>query len=401
MYSRYARLGPILLGVALIIWSGGSTTAAQAARIGAGDYYSLAIARNGSLWAWGYDNHGQLGVGTIAGYELHSPKQAGTDRDWVTVSAGRAHALALKADGSLWGWGYNTYYQLFGGPPGDKFSPTHMGTEYNDWVAVAAGGDHSLGLRADGSLWSSGANSFGQCGLGYPSEKIVGPAQVGTDTNWAAIAAGAGTSLAIKTDGSLWSWGNNSSAQLGLGTSDTSPHPTPAQVLIEGGANYDWMAISVGFNHCLGLKADGTLWGWGINQQGQLGVGEPLTARLVPTQATTVTGLKTVSAGAWFSLGLKPDGSLWAWGANVYGQLGFGDTTRRTIPTQVGTATNWQEVAAASYFSLALRKNLSVWAWGWNNHGQLGLGNTADKYVPVPVPGFSPSLSGLEMLLLE
>ncbi len=372
-----------------------SSAAAQTARIGAGDSYSLALARNSSLWAWGYNNHGQLGLGT-PDIERHSPSQAGADRDWVTVSAGRAHALALKADGSLWGWGYNYYYQLFGGPPGDKFSPTHMGAEYNDWVAVAAGGDHSLGLRADGSLWSSGSNAGGQCGLGYFSEKVVGPAQVGLDNNWTAIAAGAGHSLGIKTDGSLWAWGRDDAGQLGLGA-DTSNRPTPMQV----GTDYDWMAISAGFNHSLGIKQDGSLWGWGNNQQGQLGVGDPLTSRLVPTQATTITGLKTVSAGSWFSLGVKTNGSLWAWGANVYGQLGFGDTTRRTIPTQVGYDTSWQEVAGASFFSLALRKNSSVWAWGYNNHGQLGQGNTTDKYTPVQVPGFSSGLSGLTLLLLE
>jgi len=329
--------------MALVILAGSGATAGQTGRISAGEYHSLAIAPNGSLWSWGYNHVGQLGLGD--NIDKHSPKQVGADHNWLAVSGGRSFTLALKPDGSLWGWGYNYYYQQFGGPPSDRYTPTHVGTEYNNWVAVAAGGDHSLGLRADGSLWSSGANSAGQCGLGYLSEKVVGPARIGLDNDWAAIAAGTSHSLAIKTDGSLWAWGQNDRAQLGL--NDTGNRNTPTRV----GSDNDWAAVSGGFNHSLGVKTTGTLWGWGDNVNGQLGVGAPLTARLIPTQVTTVTGLKTLLAGARSSLGIRTNGSLWA--------------------------------------------------WGYNNHGQLGQGDpTSDKNTPVKVPGFSTGLSG-GMLLLD
>jgi alpha-tubulin suppressor-like RCC1 family protein len=394
MRVLYFRIWMVFWSMALVICPASSATAAQTANIAAGEYHSLAIAPSRSLWSWGYNNHGQLGQGDIT--ERHSPKQVGADLNWVGVSGGRSHTLALKADGSLWGWGYNFYYQQFGGPPADRYTPTHIGTEYNDWVAVAAGGDHSLGLRTDGSLWSSGANSAGQCGLGYFSEKVVGPARVGLDNDWVAVAAGTGHSLAIKADGSLWAWGQDDAGQLGLGA-DTSNRSTPTRV----GLDNDWVAVSGGFNHSLGVKTDGSLWGWGNNQNGQLGVGDPLTARLVPTQATTITGLKTVAACARFSLGVRSDGSLWAWGANVYGQLGLGDTTMRTIPTRVGTATNCQEVAGGTFYSLGLWRNGSVWAWGWNNHGQLGQGDTTNRSTPVRVPGFYGIAASWLLLLLE
>jgi len=343
MKTQAFRLWGVLGGIALVILAGSGATAGQTGRISAGEYHSLAIAPNGSLWSWGYNHVGQLGLGD--NIDKHSPKQVGAGHNWLAVSGGRSFTLALKPDGSLWGWGYNYFYQQFGGPPSDRYTPTHVGTEYNNWVAVAAGGDHSLGLRADGSLWSSGANSAGQCGLGYLSEKVVGPARIGLDNDWAAIAAGTSHSLAIKTDGSLWAWGQNDRAQLGL--NDTGNRNTPTRV----GSDNDWAAVSGGFNHSLGIKTNGTLWGWGDNVNGQLGVGAPLTARLIPTQVTTVTGLKTLLAGARSSLGIRTNGSLWA--------------------------------------------------WGYNNHGQLGQGDpTSDKNTPVKVPGFSTGLSG-GMLLLD
>jgi alpha-tubulin suppressor-like RCC1 family protein len=340
-------------------------------------YHSLALKRDGTLWAWGYNSSGQLGLGNTT--NRSTPTQVGTSTDWIAIAAGGYHSLALKRDGTLWVWGRNDFGQLGLGDTTNRSTPTQVGTS-TDWIAIAAGGYHSLALKRDGTLWAWGRNDFGQ--LGFPFTR---PHLVNQDTDWS-IATSTITStisvsnhfMALKQNGTLWAWGNNSSGQLGLG--NTTNRSTPTQV----GTSTDWIAIAAGDSHSLALKRDGTLWAWGYNYYGQLGLGD-YNNRSTPTQVGTSTDWIAIAAGDFHSLALKRDGTLWAWGYNYYGQLGLGNTTNRSTPTQVGTSTDWIAIAAGAFHSLALKRDGTLWAWGYNSSGQLGLGNTTNRSTPTQV----------------
>ena len=235
------------------------------------------------------------------------------------ISAGDSHTLCIQADGSLWGWGWNRYGQLGDGTTTDKTSPVQIGTE-KTWVAIVASNIHSLGLKADGTLWGWGGNFDGQLGDGtYKSESS--PTQVGMDNTWVGIAAGYNHSLAKKSDGSLWVWGSNEFGQLGDGTNN----PANSPVQIPGNS---WRSIGSGYRHNLGIRSDGTLWAWGRNNMGQLGLGDgDIVDRNSPVQVGSDTKWVAIDGGAAHSLGLQSDGTLWAWGWNIVGEVGDGTYT--------------------------------------------------------------------------
>jgi alpha-tubulin suppressor-like RCC1 family protein len=193
------------------------------------------------------------------------------------------------------------------------------------------------------------------------------------------VAVGVRHALTIKSDGTLWAWGHNYSGQLGLG--DTIDRHSPVQV----GTDTDWKQVVADrdWGYTLAIRTDGTLWGWGANSVGQLGLGDT-TSRHSPVQVGTDTW-KQVAAGDGYTLAIRTDGTLWTWGENWWGQLGLGDTIDRLVPAQVGTAANWKEVTASGSHTLAIRTDGTLWAWGSNAHGQLGLGDTIDRHSPTKI----------------
>lgn len=292
-------------------------------------------------------------------------------------AGGSDFALLIKPDGSLWAWGENTYGQLgLGDTATIRVVASRVGDE-TDWTAVACGDYHSLAVKADGSLWSWGANSFGQLGLGDTDARTT-PARIGTDNDWVAVAGGDRHSMALKSDGSLWAWGVNGYGQLGV--DDTATRLTPTRV----GTDADWASVSCGAEHTVALKTDGSLWSWGKNLRSQLGLGDT-TSRLSPVPVGSDTDWAVVSCGDEDCRALKTDGSLWAWGYNNFGQLGFGDTTIRAVPTKVETDTDWAEVACGDDHTLAVKTDGSLWSWGANSFGNLGTGDTLAYWEPTHV----------------
>jgi hypothetical protein len=283
-------------------------------RLAGGDLHSLAIKTNGSLYAWGFNNLGQIGDGTRT--NRSTPVQVLTGV--AAVAASSQYTLAIKTDGSLWAWGYNGMGQLGNGTYTNRSTPVQV---LSGVAAVSAGWYHALALKTDGSLWTWGFNEFGQLGDGTHTIRST-PVQILTGV--AAVAAGGAHTLAIKTDGSLWAWGDNAFGLLGDGT--TTSRLTPVQVLTEVAA------VSASSWHTLALKTDGNLWAWGTNFHGHLGDGTT-TDRLTPVQV--LTGVAAASAGGIHTLARKTDGSLWAWGYNGFGELGDGTTTNRPSPVPV------------------------------------------------------------------
>ena len=304
-----------------------------------------ALKTDGTLWAWGWPLRWDLW-----GLEIHLrdshitswvPAQVGNDRDWVAVSVGNTHIAALKRDGTLWTWGANQHGQLGDGTTTSRNTPVQVGKD-RDWAAVSAGGNHTAALKADGTLWTWGGNLFGQLGIGtggdpraYSSGRLpqtyadeYTPVQVGNN-RWAAVSAGSVRTAAIKTDGTLWIWGMHGIEARGVDRVQVQP--------LRVGRDIDWASVSLGNDHAAAVKLDGTLWVWGDNAFGKLGIGIDLVPGRPgigwPVQVGKDHDWVSVSAGDQHTVALKIDGTIWTWGANQHGQLGDGTPSFRNAPS--------------------------------------------------------------------
>jgi len=300
------------------------------------------IQSNGTLWACGQNYAGVLGLGNTTFYS--SPKQVGALTNWAKICVSNVTVWAVKTDGTLWSWGANQYGQLGLSNTTYFSSPKQVGSLTNWLQVVASSYNGALAVKTDGTLWAWGQNNQGQLGQNNTTN-LSSPKQVGSLTNWLTVAGGGyyGQSYAIKTDGTLWSWGNNDFGQLGLG--NRTKYSSPKQV----GSLTNWSKISSGNFSIVALKTDSTLWSWGYNAAGQLGVGN-ITSYSSPQQVGSLTNWLTISAGGYEAVSaIKTDGTLWAWGNNAYGQLGLGNTTYYSSPKQVGSSTTWKFAVCSWY----------------------------------------------------
>jgi alpha-tubulin suppressor-like RCC1 family protein len=343
----------------------------------------------GLLLAFGGNYAGKLGLGDTT--NRSSPAQVGTLATWTSkIYGGNNFTLAIKNDKTLWSWGYNASGQLgLGNASGNKSLPNQVGS-LAIWKTVSGGGTCSAAITTSGTLWTWGGNDQGALGLGDTVNRSS-PVQVGTLSNWLKVAGGRYSMAAIKTDGTLWTWGNNQKGELGLGTSSyAQSKSSPNQV----GALTTWSQVACGNQHVLAIRTDGTLWSWGKNVQGQLGLGNT-TYLSSPNQVGLLTDWLSVSSrdNANYSLALKTDGTLWAWGINTAGQLGIGDTNSRSSPVQVGLLTNWANVTSRSVSTGAIKTDGTLWSWGNGSAGQLGLNNTTYYSSPKQVGALTTWLS--------
>jgi len=402
----------------------------------AGISHSLAIQSDGSLWAWGENNRGQLGNGESTGNEQLAPIQVGTAVNWIQVSSGYTHgfghSLALKNDQTLWAWGAGGFYQLGTGDRDNRPTPVQVGTQ-NDWKSIAAGQYVSLAIKNDDSLWAWGWSLNDTTGIAdipfLRSQKV--PGRVGNATNWMAVSTAGSHTIALKTNGALLTWGKNYSGELGIGTTSREQNrssPTLITTLnnvaqLASGLSHsaiiktdgtlwtwgqgrfnqlgnnsiaeqtipkqvdlatDWAQVAVGTSHNLAIKTDGTLWAWGLDGSGQLGLGNNLSSP-IPTQIGSDKQWKLIAVGSDFSLAIKNDSTLWVWGSNSFGRLGTGDTTNVLSPAQIGSETNWEKITAGDAHSLALKIDGTLWAWGLNSSGQLGNSTTVKSSSPIQI----------------
>jgi len=347
----------------------------------AGEYCSIALATDGTLWAWGDNSYGQLGDGTQTN-RLY-PMAVATNKTWNVVKTSGFHTVAIAADGSLWAWGDNSAGELGDGSLIASSLPVQVATN-KTWAYASAGGDDffnypfTMAVVTDGTLWGWGGNVFaGQLGDGTFENQPL-PAQVATNQTWAGVSAGGEHTVALASDGTLWSWGNGSSGQLGDGR--VLDQVSPQQVA----TNQIWAAVSAGCDHTVTIAANGTLWGWGYNADGRVGDGT-LIDRAAPVAVGTTQRWASVSAGYRHTLGLTTDGQLWAWGDNYYGELGDGTLTNRSAPVLVTPGKTWSAFSAGIDFSMAIDTSGNLWAWGDNSYGQFGNGTQTGSTVPIPV----------------
>jgi hypothetical protein len=340
-----------------------------------------------ALYAWGDNSYGQLGDQTLSSKSSPILTSAPSGTSWVAVTAGVNHTLAIKSDNTLWAWGYNFYGQLgLGSVFSETSSPVAVTTSIS-WSKISHGYTHTLAIKTDGTLWAWGDNGSGELGdnttiLKYSPILVSGPAS----TSWSAIAAGRQFSLAITSTGQLYAWGLGTSGQLG----DSSIISKSSPILVSGPASTSWSAISTGSNHSLAITSLGILYAWGLGGSGQLGDSSIISkSSPVLVSGPATTSWASVSAGLSFSLAITSTGQLYAWGFNSSGQLGDNTLTNKSSPVLVSgpASTSWSAIAAGSTHSLAITTLGILYAWGANGIGQLGDNTTTFKSSPVLVSG--------------
>lgn len=329
----------------------------------------------GEVMTWGAGEEGQNG--DLKGLSRYMPESAPYGGD--DLAAGKDFYLTVSSGstfGVIMAGGDNSKGQLGDGTTSSHLSAVEV-PGLSNMVAVAAGYQHSLALKNDGTVWAWGDNINGQLGIGSNIDQLK-PVQIPGLSGIIAIAAGGNHSLALKNDGTVWSWGDNSNGQLGNG--NTTNQNSPVQ--IQGLNNV--ASLSAGAKHSLALKYDGTVWAWGLNDDGELGNGLDQDES-TPVQVQGLSSVKFISAGYFFNLALKTDGTVWGWGDNRFSELG---TTTKALgaykPIQISNWTDVESVAAGGFHALALRgSNNDVWGWGLNNEGQVGNGTLEHIATPV------------------
>lgn len=362
--------------------------------IAAGRMHTASVRNDGTVWNWGTGSNGQLGDGNGgSGVAVSTPVQVAGLEGFTSVADGNTFVLALKSDGTVWGWGSNSSGQLGDGTTTQRSTPVQT-TGLTGVMAIGAGSFYSVALKSDGTIWV-----WGQCGGLGSTVSIVRttPVQLTGIADVTAIAAGGGHILMRKSDKTVWGVGVNANGQLGDGTTTLRPFPVQVPSL----SNVS--RITAGEEFSMIVKEDGTVWAWGINRNGQLGPGGGSTnfdPHPNPVQVTGLPGgMAGVAGGQDFALGLAGDGTVWGWGNDSVWQTGQGTgVSDNPTPKQIPNFNGVAALAAGVNHSVALKTDGSVWTWGGNGEGQLGDGTTAQHSAPkqvssvptVSAPSFNP-----------
>lgn len=353
-------------------------------RVSAGHSHTLGILETDrSLWAWGSNAQCQLGAG--AGVESSMvPLQIGeTGARWKYICAGEQRSFAIREDGSLWAWGYNRSGSL---GLGDGYQDTTqcipVRVEYplKNWKMVDCGYGHTAALSEEGELYLWGDNSEGQLGDNKAESYRTIPERLGSDL-WGTLSTGRDHVLAVRSDGTLWGWGLNRGGELGDGTESSSDFPI--QIHTSSGIDNNWQSVSAGYYHSLAIKG-GELWGTGSNGRGQLG-GEPYDRRLSFEKLVEGGDFTSAEAGYFTTLALKANGSYWGMGENRSGQMGYGDAVRRRPFELLDAANTWVMVSSGNDHTMLLRSDGTLFGTGENEDGKLGDATVIDRLSPVRI----------------
>jgi alpha-tubulin suppressor-like RCC1 family protein len=369
-------------------------------QVSSGGSYIAAIKTDGTLWTWGFGSKGRLGsfifgsnrstpVTTFAGGTNWSDVASTEPEDLYTISAGGAHTAAIKTDGTLWTWGFGTNGKLGNGvTTGSISTPVTTFAGGTNWKQVSCARIHNAAIKTDGTLWTWGAGNRGQLGNGVTAGTISTPVTTfAGGTDWKQVSCGDSFTSAIKTDGTLWTWGYGFSGQLGNGVNSSGNISTPVTTF-SGGTN--WKQVSCGYRYASAIKTDGTLWVWGSGLGGQLGNAVSVNRSTPVTTFAGGTDWKQVSCGYNNTSAIKTDGTLWTWGSGPFGGLGNGVTNlgSSTPITTFAGGTNWKQVSCGYFRNSAIKTDGTLWTWGRGDVGQLGNGVT-NLNVSTPVTTFA------------
>jgi alpha-tubulin suppressor-like RCC1 family protein len=298
------------------------------AGLAAGDRHSLAVKADGTAWGWGSADHGQVGTGQSSGTRS-TPGQVQNLDEAMAVAAGNWHSLALRSDGSVWAWGRNNYGQLGDGSTQQRSTPVQV-MGLTGVVAIAAGDDFSVALQADaaegGIVWAWGRNQYGQLGDGTTVDRVT-PVRVPGLAGVSAIGVGGYSAFAVTVAGEVFSWGRNHEGQLGIGSTSSTSTPTHVAPLTRV-----WV-LAAGAEHVLAVDRTARTWGWGSNNNGRLGTNSS-GAWVVPSRSDLGASLR-ISGGSAHTVAALPDGSVAVFGAGGSGRLGLGSTTSQSLPVSI------------------------------------------------------------------
>ena len=331
---------------------------------GGGHNHHVLVRPDGTMWAWGSNEFGQLGTGDFQAQT--SPVEIGSGNVWTQVSRGQFHNIALDEFGRVWTWGLNKRGQLGTSDFIDRNVPTML-AGMKGYTKVTAGAYHSVALKNDGNIKAWGENKAGQLGDGT-NLHANSPVTIIGISNVADIAAGAQHTLAIRTDGMLHSWGSNGYGQLGAGTDRN----TPSQVDF----STDWQQVKAGLDHSMAIKSGGNLYTWGKNNNGQLGLGHNNPVNIPTYAATTISD---VNGGAQHSSIVTNIGQTGGFGANVFAQLGDNPGPGANAPSLAFSNKLWAFVDSGEYNSILESGNGEIYSHGRNNKGQAGTGMMSDS----------------------
>jgi alpha-tubulin suppressor-like RCC1 family protein len=330
------------------------------------------------LWIWGSGANGRLGTNDTTDRSTPVTTFAGGS-NWKQVSSGNLHTAAIKTDGTLWLWGGAGNGQLGTNDLTTKTTPVTTFAGGTNWKQVGSSTNHTSAIKTDGTLWTWGFGGSGQLGTNDTTQRNTPVTTFAGGTNWKQLSSGNSYTAAIKTDGTLWTWGSGVSGQLG--NNATTNRSTPVTTFA-GGTN--WKQVGCGGGHIAAIKTDGTLWTWGRGLEGQLGTNDTTDRSTPVTTFAGGTNWKQVSSGDFHTAAIKTDGTLWTWGAGAAGQLGTNDTTQRNTPvTTFAGGTNWKQVSSSANHTAAIKTDGTLWTWGSGANGQLGTNDTADRSTPV------------------
>ena len=336
-----------------------------------------------SAWGWGQNQYGNLGQNNTTSYS--SPKQVGSDTNWSSLSHGLYHtgsAHGIKNDGTLWVWGYNLKGGL--GTNNRTYYSSPVQIPGTTWSTVGKGSRNAFAVKTDGTMWTWGQNPYGALGLneGSTSSYYSSPVQI-PGTTWSSEFTNSYyQSMAIKTDGTLWTWGSNQHGVLG--TNNNTQRSSPTQ--IPG----SWSKVARNYFYSGGaIKTGGTLWMWGRNTKGNLGTNNT-TQYNSPVQVPGTTWAN-ISCDQHRTLGSKTDGTLWAWGEMDQGTLGLNqESVNISSPVQIpGTTWDTKNFFISDRLVAAMKTDGTLWTWGSNSQGGLGQNNKTKYSSPTQVPGTS------------
>ena len=361
-------------------------TAPDASPPSARSYSTLAVGqthacaiRAGQIFCWGLGARGELGTGAVVPGALTPRRVAGLDTA-ASVSSGEFHSCAIDRAGSVFCWGGNDQGQLGVLDFGDRLAPSRV--DLSDAASqLATSFLFSCAVLRDQSLWCWGRNFEGQLAQGdVPDETgIPTPTRVGSDRDWTHVSTGQGHTCGIRAAGALYCWGRNTEGELGVGAGASIQIRRPTRV----GDESDWQRVSAAENETCAIKTNGTLWCWGGNPDGQLGLGDH-NRRDVPVRVGDQSAWDAVSLSTFHACAIAR-GELWCWGRNTEGQLGTGDGEDRLAPARAGEDADWSSVSTGRFFTCALKSNGSAWCTGANDEGQLGGGDRERRFVLTPV----------------
>jgi alpha-tubulin suppressor-like RCC1 family protein len=333
------------------------------------------------LWTWGRSNYGQLGNAVTTNVSTPVTTFAG-GTNWKQVASGLLHTAAIKTDGTLWTWGRSNYGQLGNAVTTNVSTPVTTFAGGTNWKQVSSGGAHTAAIKTDGTLWTWGLGTNGQLGNVTIASASTPVTTFSGGTNWKQVTCGGYHTAAIKTDGTLWTWGY---ARFGrLGNASTTNVSTPVTTFA-GGTN--WKQVSAANAHTAAIKTDGTLWTWGLGTFGRLGNASTTNVSTPVTTFAGGTNWKQVTCGGYHTAAIKTDGTLWSWGYGSYGRLGNASTTNTNVSTPVTTfagGTNWKQVSSGGAHTAAIKTDGTLWTWGvGDTFGRLGNASTTNVSTPV------------------